>query len=612
MNWTNILWPMIAAACLTLAGMHVLVWTKSRQSWANLAFSVLAVGVAGIAAFELAMMRAETPAQFGTLLRWQLVPVFVGFVAILVFVRLYFRTGRVWLAHAVWMTRLAGLIINFAVHPNLVYREITGLRHIELLGSPIAVADGVPSRWLWLAQLSVFLLLAFVADASLTLWRHGGATERRRARVIGGSLTAFILAAGCLVALVNEQVIAAPYLVSLPFMIVVAAMGYELSYDVLRAAQLAREVRESEQRMELAASAAQLGLWAWDIAQDEIWATNKARELLGFTQAERLDFNRFLNSLHPADRDAVSRAVANAMNGDGMFESEYRVLRQDGRTLWIAASGRVEFNASSKAVRMLGVSIDITARKQAEAEAERQRAELAHLARVSTMGELAASVAHELNQPLGAILSNAEAAEMFLNQNPPALQDVREILADIRKDDERAGEVIRRMRALLRKHEMELQPLPLNSVVEDVFRLVGGDAALRKTVISVELSPQLPMVRGDRVHLQQVLLNLTMNALEAMASQAPEKRRLTLRTSLNGNSTAEITVTDSGHGIKPDKLERLFDPFFTTKPDGMGMGLSIARRIIEAHRGRISTEANAWGGATFRVTLPVATGESKP
>jgi len=612
MNWVNILWPMIAAACLTLAAMHVLVWTKSRQSWANLAFSVLAVCVAGIAAFELALMRAETPAQFGTLLRWSLVPVFVGFVAILAFVRLYLGTRRVWLAHAVWMTRLAGLIINFTIHPNLVYREITGLRQVELLGSPIAVAEAVPGRWLWLAQLSVLLLLAFVADASLTLWRRGGAIERRRARVIGGSLTVFILVAGCFVALVNEQVIAVPYLVSLPFLIVVAAMGYELSHDVLRAAQLAHELRESDQRMELAASAAQLGLWAWDIARDEIWATDKARELLGFTPSERLDFDRFLDSLHPGDREPVSRAVAKATHGDGDFESEYRVLRPDDRTLWIAASGRVEFDASGTAVRMRGVSMDITARKQAEAEAHSQSAELAHVARVSTMGELAASVAHELNQPLGAILSNAEAAEMLLNQNPPALQEVREILGDIRRDDERASEVIRRMRALLGKREIELQPLDLNSAIEEVLRLVGGDAALRKTAISAELSPRLPAVRGDRVHLQQVVLNLVMNALEAMANQPPEKRRLTARTSLNGDGTVELTVTDSGHGIEPDKIARLFEPFFTTKPNGMGMGLSISRRIVEAHRGRISGESNASGGATFRVTLPVTTEGAQP
>jgi two-component system sensor kinase FixL len=612
MNGIDILWPMIAAACLTLAGMHVVVWITNRESWANLAFAVLAASVAGIAGFELAMMHAETPEQFGTLLRWLLVPVFVGFVAILVFVRSHFGTGRAWLAHATWVTRLGGLVINFTIRPNLIYREITALRHVELLGSPIVVAKAVPSHWLWLAQFSVLLLMAFVVDASLTLWRRGGATERRRACVIGGSLALFILASGCFVALVNDQVIELPYLISLPFLVVVAAMGYELSQDVLRAAQLARELSESERRMELAASAAQLGLWEWDIVRDEIWAADRARQLFGFTTSERLDLGRLLDSVHPGDRDSVSRAVAKAINGDGDFESEYRMVLQGDRTPWIGARGRVEFNAGGKPVRMRFVSIDITARKRAEAEVQHQSAELAHVARVSTMGELAASVAHELNQPLSAILSNAEAAEMFLNQDPPALRDVREILADIRKDDERAGEVIRRMRSLLRKRDMEMQPLELNSVMEDVIRLVAADAGLRKTAISGAWSPRLPAVWGDRVHLQQVFLNLMMNAMEAMSGQAPEKRRLVVRTGLNGDGSVEIAVTDSGPGIGADKLARLFDPFFTTKPNGMGMGLSIARRIVEAHRGRIWAENDVSGGATFRVTLPVSTGVSKP
>ena len=611
MNSIDILWPMIAAACLTLAAMHALIFLKSRKSWANLAFAGLAVSVAGIAALELAMMKSTTPAQFGTLLRWYLVPVFLGFVAILVFVRLYFRTGRIWLAHAVWITRLAGLVIDFMVRPNLIYREITGLRHVDLLGSQITVAQGVPSRWLWFSQLSVALLLAFVTDASVALWRRGGALERRRALVIGGSLAAFILTAGALVALLNEQVMAAPYLISVPFLIVVAAMGHELSRDVLRAAELAQELRESEQRMELAASAVQLGLWSWDIARDEIWATDGARELFGFSGSERLNYDRLSSSLMPVDRDPFSQALKRATNGDGDFDSEYRVARTDGSTRWIATRCRVEFDARRRPFRLHGVSVDITARKAAEGEVQRQRSELAHVARVSMMGELAASITHDLTQPMTSILSNAEAAEIFMSQSPAALQDTRETLADIRRDAERSGEIIHGMRALLRKQEMEMRPLEPNAVVEDVLTLVAGDAALRKCTISADLSPKLPTVLGDRVHLQQVLLNLTMNALEAMAGQTPETRRLTVRTGVDGDGTVEIAVVDSGPGIAQDKIARLFEPFFTTKPRGMGMGLSIARRIIEAHRGRISAASNASEGATFRVVLP-ATEDSGP
>ncbi|PWU09442.1 MAG: ATPase [Verrucomicrobia bacterium] len=268
--------------------------------------------------------------------------------------------------------------------------------------------------------------------------------------------------------------------------------------------------------------------------------------------------------------------------------------------LWLVQNRRRLKRAQSEVREMENI------RKQADAEIQRQRAELAHATRVSTMGELAASLAHELNQPLGAILSNAEAAEMFLDSSFSSLDEIREILADIRKDDERAGEVIRRMRELLRKREMDLQPLGLNSIVEDVLRLVSADAAQRGVSIRTDLAPGMPETNGDRVHLQQVLLNLTMNAMEAMAKTAPEKRSLVLRTGIDGPGTVELSVTDSGPGIETDKLPHLFEPFFTTKPNGLGMGLSIVRRIVEAHHGRVSAESNNGAGATFTVRLPAA------
>jgi PAS domain S-box-containing protein len=248
---------------------------------------------------------------------------------------------------------------------------------------------------------------------------------------------------------------------------------------------------------------------------------------------------------------------------------------------------------------------EVTDRKRAE----EARLELAHASRLALVGELTASIAHEINQPLGAILSNADAAEMLLDSSPPALDQVREILGDIRKDDLRASEVIRRLRALLRKRELEIQPVDLNEVTAEVVLLVRAESRRRGVTVASEPAADLPLVRGDRVHLQQVLLNLVLNGMEAMAG-TPGKRRLAVRTGVNENGSAEVAVRDAGPGIPPDRLPRLFDPFFSTKKEGMGLGLSIARSLVQAHGGRLWAENNPAGGATFRFTLP--TGREQP
>jgi C4-dicarboxylate-specific signal transduction histidine kinase len=220
------------------------------------------------------------------------------------------------------------------------------------------------------------------------------------------------------------------------------------------------------------------------------------------------------------------------------------------------------------------------------------------------MGQLASALAHELNQPLGAILRNAEAATLFLQASPPDLQEVAAILADICKDDQRAGEVIDRMRALLKRREFQWSDLDLNALAEEVASLVRPDAETRKVTLALDLAPTVLPVRGDRVQLQQVLLNILLNAMDALSGSGREERRVSVRTHLV-DGQAEVAVSDAGHGIPAEDLKHLFDPFFTTKPNGMGMGLAISQTIIGVHGGRIVAENNADRGATFRITLPM-------
>jgi len=244
-------------------------------------------------------------------------------------------------------------------------------------------------------------------------------------------------------------------------------------------------------------------------------------------------------------------------------------------------------------------------RRDAEVESQMRMTELAHVNRQATTGELSSSIAHELNQPLGSILTNAETAEIILKSDNPDLAEVREILADIRRDDQRAGEVIRRLRAYLKRTPFETRDIDVNEVMNESFKFMSVQASARNVALYLQTAPGALRIKGDPIQLQQVVLNLVVNSMDAMAA-IPYGRTVIGRTELNGGSTVEISISDSGPGIPPDKLAQVFDPFYTTKDQGMGIGLSIARTIILAHKGQIWAENQNGGGAAFRFTLPLA------
>jgi len=370
-------------------------------------------------------------------------------------------------------------------------------------------------------------------------------------------------------------------------------------------------LRVSEERMNLVAEAANLSMWEWDLVKDEIWMTEKGRGLFGLTREMALNGAAMSACVHPKDRAARNAAIRRALETKDEFVQEYRVVLPDGRVRWVAARGRVEFDGG-KPVRMRGVSRDISERKQAEQESAQQRTDLAHAARLTMVGQLSASIVHELSQPLGAILSNIETAEILLASKEIPVEMIREILVDIRKDNERASNVIRRMSAFLRKRKLELGPIDLNAAASEMIRLIAGETHRQGVKIEEHFADDLPVVRGDLVHLQQVLLNLILNGMEAMSELAESNRRLTIRTARNANGDVEVSVEDSGPGISSERLPMLFDSFFTTKPHGMGLGLAIVRSIVEAHGGRIRAENISTGGACFRFTLPVMEVVSRP
>ena len=309
--------------------------------------------------------------------------------------------------------------------------------------------------------------------------------------------------------------------------------------------------------------------------------------------------------LPPSIAEALAQAFARASASGEEEKVEYTLWSEDAERFYEACI------VSCDGDKILSIVRDITARKRAALEADAQRRDLAHLSRVAMLGELSGALAHELSQPLTAVLSNAQAARHLLNRHPLDFEQLRGTLDDIIRNDRRAGAVIDRLRTLLRKGDAALQPVDINEVAREVIDLAYGELMSRRVTVKSALMPAIPLVLGDRVQLQQVVLNLVLNACDAMNSTHATDRHLVLSTTADAGFV-QLVVSDHGPGIPHDQLDRVFEPFVTFREQGLGLGLAISRSIMTAHGGSIRAENNADGGATFRCLLPIVSGSATP
>jgi signal transduction histidine kinase len=361
--------------------------------------------------------------------------------------------------------------------------------------------------------------------------------------------------------------------------------------------QTAAALHESRTNLTLAAQTARLTTWVWETRLNALRDAAESPERSP-NGDEVSDFDAVLETVHPADREMLARAVHQAVALQRELDVEYRVVKDDAVT-WLAARGR----ADGGSTRLRGVALDITERKSAELEAEQDRNALRHMARVSLLGQLSASIAHQLNQPLAAILGNAEAARTILSRDDLDADELRAICDDIISEDHRASAVIRRLGALFKRTDRVSAPIEINELIVETLDLLRSDLMTRHLTITKALTPELPQVLGDRVQLQQVLMNLVMNACDAMNVVPADQRTLRIRTDAVDREV-RVSVSDRGPGIAVENLERIFDPFWSTKPGGMGIGLAVCRSIAAAHGGSLTTLNNEAGGATFRLVLP--------
>ena len=589
---------MNAAACLTLAAFYCVVWLKQRENWVHLLFSCSAIAAAAISAFELWMMNATDVDQYQQLVRWIHVPVWVLTVSFVAFVRRYLHAGRAWLAWSIYGVRTLVLILNFSFPVSINFWSISGLRQFPLWGEKVSAPIGVPNPWGSLSQLSLLLLLIFSVDATITLLRRG---DRRRALVFGGSMI-FSTIFAVHVPLVIWGVLEIPFFLTFAYTAIVAAMGYELSNDMARTVQLARELEVSDKRLNLAADSAAVGLWEWDLNKDEIWVSPTRRAQLGLPPSGKITFEDLVSRWHVDDRDQIRNAVKDAIENGKDYEAEFRTVLADGNVRWVTARGRVQVNKHGKPMRLLGVSVDVTARKEAELQAQEQRDELEQLRQQKTASlekevaerarlerEVIEScsreqrrIAYDLHDGVGQELVGIALSAKLLEQE---LRTARPLEADKASAIVRlANEAARHARLTARTLEGADGVGDLKTALETLARNVREHCQV-KTVIKADAFSS-PISAPVSAQLYRIVQEAVHNAVEHGYA-----RQVWIDLGFNHQNMV-LTIRDDGKG-------------FDASTDSDGMGLRIMQYRAQCIGGSCDVQSNCAKGTIVTCRVPL-------
>jgi PAS domain S-box-containing protein len=375
--------------------------------------------------------------------------------------------------------------------------------------------------------------------------------------------------------------------------------------DVTERKHAEDKLRQSEAYLAEAQKLTHTGSWVWEVApRRALHLSEEWYRIYGFDPEEgMITWEKRLERIHPDDRAGQQQAIYRAINEKSDYEVEYRIILPSGTIRHLHSVGHPVLDASGNLVQFVGSSTDITERRQAEEALRQAQADLARISRITTMGELTASLAHEVNQPIAAAVTDANTCLRWLNRDQPDLDEAREAASRMVKDATRAAEIISRTRLLFKKVNPQWESLDMHEIIREMVALMSGEAARYSISVWAELAAELPEVMGDRVQLQQVLMNLLVNSIEAM-KDADGPRELIIRSQTTENGQLMVSISDTGVGLPPQQANKIFDAFFTTKPQGTGMGLRISRSIVESHGGRLWAADNSSRGASFHLSLP--------
>jgi two-component system sensor kinase FixL len=534
---------MCAAASFMLALLHLLLWFKDRRAHVYLLSVLMAVSAGAGALTELALMHAGLIDTYRRLIQWENLFVYTLLLPMVWFVRARLPVARRWLAIVISILWSVAILVNWLSPYSLVYAEITSLRQMPTFwGEQFSLASGPANPWVHLSNLASVLIVIYVIDAGIGSWRAG---DRHRSVLVAGSVATFIVLGGIHTPLVDAGVVETPYMISFAFLAIVVALSYELVSDAVLASRYAKEIRASEARWRSLLTDVQLAVIGVD-AEGRINYANPFLERLTEYRTEDLIGRPVASFLPEPNRGALTERLAAAAQTGPRSHSRWDLVCASGARRCLNWSTVRLNDADGNYAGLLSIGEDITDRLAAEQNLERTRRELERLGRANMLGELVSTLAHELNQPLAAILSNAQAARRFLESGSADPEELRDILDDIVRDDKRAGDVIQHLRLMLSKGHVERERFQIWDAIGEVLAMASTELESQGVTVIQELAPDLPAFDADRVEIQQVIMNLLVNASHAVSSSPPERRRVRIRAERRGGGST--SDQHRGHG----------------------------------------------------------------
>jgi PAS domain S-box-containing protein len=597
-----ILWSMVAAIALSTFVIQAMFWVRSRNIVPALA-AIMSLASASLALIELAVAKTDEATTALTLGYFANIAIFLLLVPMVWFVHFYLRHDRVWLAYLITAIWSGCLLVNFIMPGNLTFTTVTSLQsHVTFWGEVWYQTTGVANPFRVLADIATLLIIIYIADASIRSFRNG---EQRKATNVGGAILFFIVVAGIHSPLVDLNIIKTPIMISWAFVAISVSLSTELVDQALKSAKLDEVIKTGNIRWRALLDNVELGVIVTSDDGQINYVNRFLEKLLGYKSS-----------------DLVGQNIIKFSPGSLRHEMEERIEKRDVRS-------RVEFPlvSAAKEIRNINWSIvplinsdeeitgymaiveDVSALKKAEAEQRDMERTIERFDRAAFLVELSAGFAHELNQPLAAILSNAQAGTRILDQKPLVHSELEAIFLDIAEDDVRASKIIHSLRRLLRKGELQAKKTSLKWLVMEVRRMLSGELLKYDIKVITDIPSDIDDIYVGRIEIQQVIMNLLVNATRALQLEKTDDPAINI-SAMQVDGRVQISISDNGPGIDAEKRQKVFEPFYTTREDGLGMGLAISRRIVELHGGSLDCTADNDNGTKFLFSVPTHTSKT--